>query len=341
MSKLRLQEVADEAGVSLATASLALSGKGKISVPVRQRVRDAAASLGYERRSSKAADRLRPPQTITVLLPVDDAWAQTFHLVRPIIMEIERSLIRENYYPVVIPAFFTPDEEKIVSQILANEAKAVFSIHYGNAALFQKLEGMGIPVVVIMNNNFQDQFYSVCIDDFQGAYEGCLHLIRLGHREIGYVDYPRPDLPAVVVDRFIGFRKAIDEYAIPWKAERRITVALRDRASLRDALAGLFRGPTKPTALFAHDDYFAAIVIAELQSLGMTVPRDVSIIAPGDVINYDEPFAPRITTMRTNAVLMGQISGDLMINRLKKRPEDIHVLKVKQQLVDRGSCRQI
>lgn len=61
----------------------------------------------------------------------------------------------------------------------------------------------------------------------------------------------------------------------------------------------------------------------------------------GDVINYDEPFAPRITTMSTNTALMGQMSGDLMMNRLKRRPEDIHVLKVKQQLVDRGSCRQI
>jgi LacI family transcriptional regulator len=341
MIKPRLQEVADEAGVSLTTASLALSGKGKISLPVRKRVQDAAASLGYAGRGPRPAERPNPPHTITILLPVDDVWAPTFHFVRPIIMEIERSLIRENYYPVVIPTFYTPDEEKIVSKILANEAKAVFSIHYGNAALFQKLEGMGIPVVVINNNNFQDQFYSVCIDDFQGAYEGCLHLIRLGHREIGYIDYPRPDLPAVVVDRFIGFKKAIDEYAISWREERRITTALHDRAALRDALARLFGGPSKPTALFAHDDHFASRVLAELQAMGLSVPRDVSLIAPGDVINYDEPFAPRITTMRTNTVLLGQISGDLMMNRLRRRPEDIHVLKVKQQLVDRGSCRQI
>jgi LacI family transcriptional regulator len=341
MSKPKLQQVADQAGVSLTTASLALSGKGKISLPVRRRVMDTAALLGYKGRPIRISSDLPRPQTITVLLPVDDVWASTFHFIRPIIMEIERSLIRENYYPVVIPTFFTPDEEKIVTNILANEAKAVFSIHYGNAALFRKLEEMGIPVVVIMNNNFQDQFYSVCIDDFQGAYEGCLHLVRLGHREIGYLEYPRPDLPAIVVDRFIGFKKAMDEYAIPFREQWRISAPLRDRQALHDALAGLFGGVPRPTALFVHDDYFASRAIAELAALGLSVPRDVSVIAPGDVIDYDEPFAPRITTMSTNTALMGQISGDLMLNRLRSRPEDIHVLKVKQQLVDRGSCRQV
>jgi len=341
MPKLKLQQVADQAGVSLTTASLVLSGKGKISLPVRRRVIDAAAMLGYKGRPARATSVPLHPQSITILLPIDDVWAPTFHLIRPIIMEIERSLIRENYYPVIIPAFYTPDEEKIVAKILANEAKAVFSIHYGNAALFRKLEDMGIPVVVIMNNNFQDQFYSVCIDDFQGAYEGCLHLIRLGHRDIAYLEYPRPDLPAIVVDRFIGFKKAMDEFALPFREGWRVSAPLRDREALHDAIAGLFGGKPRPTALFVHDDYFASRAIPELATLGIAVPRDVSLIAPGDVVNYDEPFAPRITTMSTNTALMGQISGDLMMNRLRRKPEDIHVLKVKQQLVDRGSCRHI
>jgi DNA-binding LacI/PurR family transcriptional regulator len=45
--------------------------------------------------------------------------------------------------------------------------------------------------------------------------------------------------------------------------------------------------------------------------------------------------------MRINTVLMGQISAELILNRMKRKPDDIHVLKIKQQLVDRGSCRRI
>ena len=46
--------------------------------------------------------------------------------------------------------------------------------------------------------------------------------------------------------------------------------------------------------------------------------------------------------MRINTVLMGQISAELILNRMRRKPDDdIHVLKIKQQLVDRGSCRRI
>jgi LacI family transcriptional regulator, galactose operon repressor len=339
MLEPKLKNVAEEAHVSLTTASLALSGKGKISSAVRERVAKAALKIGYQRRESHKGSEL--PSTVMILMPVDDRWAHIFYFIRPIIVEIERSLIREGFYPVLLPTFYSSDEEDMVSKILANEAKAVLSIHYGNDRLFRSLEQRGIPVVVVMNNNFQDTLYSVCVDDFQGAYEGCLHLLRLGHTTIGYVDYPRPELPAIVVDRFFGFRKALEEFSIQFSAELRLTVDLRDRDKLVAGLRALFSRDPRPTALFVHDDYFAVRVIEELSVLGLRMPDDVSIIAPGDVLDYNEPFVPQITTMKINTSLMGQISADLIMNRLRRNPEDIHVLKVKQQLVDRGSCRRI
>ncbi len=336
--KPRLRQVAEQAGVSLTTASMALSGKGHISHAVRLRVVDTAQRIGYARKAPKET----APSTITILLPVDDKWAHVFYLIRPIIVEIERTLITAGYYPAILPTFYESNVENTIAKILANEAKAVFSIHYGNAALFSQLEGMGIPVVVIMNSNYQDTFYSVCVDDFQGAYEGTLHLIKLGHKAIGYVDFPRPDLPASVVDRYIGFKKALDEYGFPFDSSWRLTVPQDDRAALGEGLRALFSSKDRPTALFVHDDHFAARVMSELAVQGLTVPEDVSLIAPGDVLNYSDPFVPQITTMRINTVLMGQISAELILNRMRRKPDDdIHVLKIKQQLVDRGSCRRI
>jgi len=341
MAKPKLIHVAQKASVSLTTASMALSGKGKISREVRERVLRAASTLGYQKREPRQEPQADAPRTITILLPVDEEWSHVFHFIRPIIVEIERNLIRENYYPVLLPTFYSAEAANTIAKILANEAKAVFSIHYGNQKLFSQLESLGIPVVLIMNNNFQDTLYSVCVDDFQGAYEGCLHLIRLGHRLIGYVDYHRPDLPAVVVDRFIGFKKAMDEYALPFDPRLRLTVRLEDRAALAEGIRRLFAEAQAPTALFVHDDYFAARVVSELSGLGLRVPGDVSIIAPGDVLNFADPFVPQITTMRINTALMGQISADLLLSRIRRKSEDIHVLKIKQQLVDRGSCRRI
>jgi LacI family transcriptional regulator len=337
MGKPRLRQVAEQAGVSLTTASMVLAGKGKISPGVRTRVVEVARKIGYQRRAPAAES----PGTVTILLPFDDQWAHTFHVVRPIIVGIERTLIRAGSYPVIVPTWYSSDVENVVAKILANEARAVFSIHYGNEALFRTLEDMGIPVVVIMNNNFQDSFYSVCVDDFQGSYEACLHLLRLGHTEVGCVDFPRPDLPAIVADRFIGFKKALDEWRIPFDEDRmRLTVPLADREALRAGLRRMFAGAGRPTGLFVHDDYFAARVISELAIMGLGVPQDVSIIAPGDVLDYSDLFVPQITTMKVNVGLMGELAADLILNRIRRGPDDIHVLKVKQQLADRGSCRR-
>ena len=276
MPKPKLQNVADEAKVSLTTASLSLSGKGKISTAVRERVAEAARKLGYKRKETRASPPPDAPSTVTILIPMNDTWAHVFSFIRPIIEEIERSLIRESFYPLVLPTFNSSDSENIIAKILANRPRAVFSIHYGNETLFRQLEEKGIPVVVVMNNNFQDTLSSVCVDDFQGAYEGCLHLLRLGHTAIGYVDYHRPELPAVVVDRFIGFRKAMDEFSIPFSAAQRLTTDLEDNEGLAAGLRGLFSRQPKPTALFVHDDYFAARVMAELSVMGLHVPEDVS-----------------------------------------------------------------
>jgi DNA-binding LacI/PurR family transcriptional regulator len=61
-------------------------------------------------------------------------------------------------------------------------------------------------------------------------------------------------------------------------------------------------------------------------------------MAPGDVLYYNKSFIPRITTMRINTTYMGKIIYQMLMNRMEHRPEDLHVLKVKHQLVRRGTC---
>jgi DNA-binding LacI/PurR family transcriptional regulator len=89
------------------------------------------------------------------------------------------------------------------------------------------------------------------------------------------------------------------------------------------------------------DDDLAVRVYDVLRRRGLSVPADLSLIAPGDVLDYQLPHTPPITTMKINTTLMGRITAELLLNRLKHRQEEIHVLKVNQKLVDRGSCRAI
>jgi len=341
VSLATLKDVAKEAGISLATASLVLNGKGTISKEVKKRVYSAAKKLGYRKNIYASSVAGNSFSHIAVLVHEDYDKAFEWNFIRHMIIQIENVITKKGYYPVLIPVNLTLKTRETLKKIISSGTGAVFSIHYGNKELFTQLEDLGLPVVVVNNSNYQDTFYSVCVDDFQGAYEGTLHLIKLGHRNILYLEYDRPDIPSVVADRFIGFKKAIDEYSINFPEEYRIRVNLYDMDGLSSRLKDLFLNKKRPTAVFSHDDYFAARIMVVLNSLRLKVPEDVSIIAPGDTLDYNQPYIPRITTMSINTDLLGKLAGELMINRFKNKPDDIHVLKVKQQLIKRGSCKKI
>jgi LacI family transcriptional regulator len=337
VSHARLKDIARKAKVSVATASLALSGKGRISDEVRSRVRDTADVLGYRARRPV---RLNSGATDSVgILHAEDREYE-WHFIRPTILELEHALRQKGYLPVLIPANTHADPEKVVRHVLDSRVESVFALQVFDGAVYSELRSRGVQVVVINNSGFQARFHSVCVDDFQGAYEGTLSLLALGHRSLAFVEYARPDSPNVVADRFIGFRKALEEHRVGFSPDRRLTVPFMDAKKLEKKLAALFSRPEKPTAVFAHDDYLGLYVIDALGRLGLSVPQDVSLVAPGDVLDYSLPLMPQITTMRIDTALLGKIAANLMFDLMRTMSPEVHVLKVKEQLVRRASCRQ-
>ncbi|MCF7929642.1 MAG: LacI family transcriptional regulator [Spirochaetales bacterium] len=335
--KITLQDVARQAGVSVTTASLVLSGKGKISTEVSKRVLQAAKSTGYQRKNYYKISSTNRSHFISVLYHL--SWNYEWLFMHPFFKHLEEVFLQQNYYMVQMEAITPKNSEERFRSIIASRAAAVCSLHFIDTDLFEMLEQVGIPVVIINNSNVQDRYHSVCVDDFQGAYEGARHLIELGHRNIAYLEYQRSDVPTVVTDRYIGFKKAIEEYQLPFPAMWRATVSdVNDIEELREKLSRLFKKENEITAVFAHDDYIAAKMISVLNEIGIRVPQDLSVIAPGDTIAYEEPFSPQITTMSINTALMGNLAADLALHLLNEQVEDIRVLKVKQQMIDRGSC---
>lgn len=73
--------------------------------------------------------------------------------------------------------------------------------------------------------------------------------------------------------------------------------------------------------------------MVQLEQLGISVPHDVSVIAPGDVMNYDLAYNWQITTTQ-----MGKAAASMMLARIKEGDDDVMVVKIRQQLMERGSC---
>ncbi|MBI9107879.1 MAG: LacI family DNA-binding transcriptional regulator [Spirochaetales bacterium] len=337
--KPKLRDVAELAGVSITAASMALSETGRISDETRTKVLTAAAELGYQRKikSTKITDF----NHVAVLVSCDYEWAFIWKFIQPLIEQIEVELKTVDLNLIMIPISHKSTPDEIFNKIKSSSAGAVISLHFGNDKLFIRLEENGIPVIVVMKSDFHDRFYSVCVDDFQGAYEAGCHLIKLGHKKIAYVGIERPDLPALSNDRFIGFKKAMDVNHLDLPPEYVFEFEAGHMEKLKRDIYPVFNtgSEKRPTAVFCLDDDLAQRFMLALKDLTLSIPGDVSIIAPGDVLDYNMPYIRPITTMQINTTYMGKIVSQMLINRLENTPDIQHGLKVQQHLVERGSCR--
>jgi LacI family transcriptional regulator, galactose operon repressor len=338
---VKLKDIAAKVGISIATASNALSGKRNISSEVAEKVRETAKEMGYVRRVNK-----NQVENHSLALLHLTCFPITWMFERDFIIQIEKSCKAQNLSPslICINNYRTPND--LFDAIITSKVQGVFSIHFGSNDIFYRLKELGIPVILINDSSYQDKFDSVLVDDFQGAYEGTYHLIKSGHTRIGYIqfddiEFDKVNLPFCKGDRFIGFKKAIDEESITFPDEYNVSVESKDFNKTVKQMRSLFSTKNKPTALFVQDDHLAGCIHAALSKIGLSVPRDVSLIAPGDVLDYSLPFTPSISTMRINSSTMAKLACDLMFKQLRKPDNEIQVLKVKQQLIDRGSIKQI
>ncbi|HUX14415.1 MAG TPA: LacI family DNA-binding transcriptional regulator [Spirochaetia bacterium] len=334
--KITLGEVARKSGVSIATASQVFNNSGRISDETRARVMRSADVLGYVHRRRHGIPG-RSKGVASLLLQMDPEWAFAFPFIRPIITSIAKELDAEGIDLVTIPMSHSDPVSRIIARLESVESRAVFTIHFAARKLITQLETMGIPVIVIMNGNFQDEFHTVCVDDFQGAYEGTRYLIQLGHSRIGFVDQKREDLPILSTDRFIGFTKALNEAGIDFSESLRIRYEHEKFDELQSHLTRMMRTQNAPTAFFCLDDDLAWRVFLSAEKAGLRVPGDISLLAPGDVLDYSSPLVPQITTMRIDTEYMGKIAVHMMLNRSQGKPDTNHVVKVKQHLTVRAT----
>ena len=343
MSKITMKDVAQKAGVSPSTVSLVLSGKGTFSDDVRNKVYKAARKLDYIKSIHTPSIAAKQISHIAILVCEDYEKAFEWNFVRRMLINLESEITQKHYYPVLVPVTLAQDIREIFEKIVLAKVGAVLSIHYANATLFRQLEQQGLPVVLINNYENGDRFYTVCADVMDGGYKAVQHLLDHGHRRIAVMDYHRRDMPMLVEDVFWGFKKALDRENVAFPAHYRVTVNLYDEEELQQKLRVLFQQTESlPTAIFAHDDYFAARILSAFQRLGIRVPDDVSLTALGDTLDYQQPFIPKITTARLNNELLGKIAGEMILKRLKDgQSEHVDVLKVNYQLHDRGSSRKI
>lgn len=333
--KATIYDVAKEAGVSIATVSNAINGKGKVSKKRREQIFEIMERLQYQ--PSVIASALMGKKTFTLGLLIPD-------ISNPFFAEIARAIEDEAHqsgYSVIICSTDNQDE-RVERYISLLEQKRVDGMIIGtgveNAELLASLQTKEIPFVLVARESAALAVDTVVVDDFIGGMLSARHIAELGHRRIGILAENLKVSSSR--ERIRGFKQGLSEANVPFDDRDIVICEYRVEEGRRGARELLGR-PNPPTAMFCCNDLLAIGAMQVAKELGIRVPEELSIVGFDDTI-LASVTDPPLTTVSQPIGHMGKQAFQLLIENLVGGNGD----SVKQRIVllpelrIRGSTRQ-
>lgn len=322
-----LQDVAERAGCSLATASRALTLKGSVSDAMLRKVRRAAAELGYRHSISggKSGRRL----VVGILIP-----SITNPVFSSSLSSIENRMLMAGHGVLIAQSNYDPAREFDAVAALLNERPTGLILTLCEAERSGILD-LPLPPTVLLHNRPTSHFPSaVTVDNLKAGHELTAHLRDLGHRRILFLSgsFSASDRARL---RYDGYVKAMTEKGIePLPAMQISFVGDYDMLDLSTAIADW-----KPTAIIASNDLLAFGVIGALRREGLSVPGDISV-AGFDGISLGRMMDPPLTTIEMPDASMGAAAASLLLDIAENAAPPRH-LEMAYMLRRGGSVRAI
>ncbi|WP_158818909.1 LacI family DNA-binding transcriptional regulator [Methylocapsa sp. S129] len=304
-----IRDVASEAGVSPATVSRYLNKSIVLPPDTAARIEQACKKLDY--RPNQLAKRLSLGSSELIGL-VTPEIANPFFAALAAAAEDEAR--RAGYALLIVSTGGDPQMEIANIQRLDShhvDGLIVLTNRPDDGRLRQMITGRK-DVVLLDEDVPGAEVARIFVDNEQGAYAATRHLLDAGHRRIAHIGGPK-DLFSTR-ERFEGFSRAmreagarLDEALIRFGAYDRDSglAAIRDFANLK-----------APTAVFTGSDYIAIGVLAGLRQMGLSAPRDLSIVGFDDM-PFVDMMHPPLTTVRQPIEGMGRLGVRTLLAQIK------------------------
>ncbi|MEA3344851.1 MAG: substrate-binding domain-containing protein [Chloroflexota bacterium] len=202
-----------------------------------------------------------------------------------------------------------------------------------NVSNLRSLSQQGIPYVVVDRRVEGMDTDLVIGDSVGGAYELTKHLIELGHRRIGII--AGPEQVSTAEDRLAGYLKALEEFDIPVD-EALIKRGKFDQGSGYELTKELLELETRPTALFAGNNFIAIGALTALRERGIEVPDEMALVTFDEIPQLSAVY-PFLTVAAQPAYDMGTIATELLLERLDGEREGNREVVLETELILRRS----
>jgi LacI family transcriptional regulator len=315
-------DVAQSAGVSKATAARVLGNYGTASTEVKNKVREAAKTLGYQ--ANEIARSMTTGKSKTIGVIVGDIENPYFGQAVRGISDAARGA---GFDVVLSNSGEDPANEKAAVRVLLG--KRVDGLIVTPSSLTEvrhlhEVQQSGRPLVLLDRTIPGLDVDAVVTDDRHAALNATRLLIGKGHRRIAYISATESDDPiyrgphqislSTVMERIEGMLAASREAGIE-HPERYIRLGV-DRRGLGDGtITNLLQSEQRPTAVLASDSIVALQVFKTLRRIGMAIPEDVSLIAFHDA-DWTSVTTPPITVISQPIYELGFESAQVLLQRM-------------------------
>ncbi|WHO37967.1 LacI family DNA-binding transcriptional regulator [Sphingobium sp. AP49] len=308
-----IADVARRAGVSIRTVSRVINRSSLVNADTRKKVEQIIAQLHFH--PSARARGLRTGRSYLIGLLHNDRNALVLGAVQ---RGIARVAAKHGYELVVHP---TPDSDDNaiadISQFVSRskvDGVIVMPPDSGAPGLPQSLAGAGVSAVALSAVPLHGYAAILVSEERAAARDVGLHLMALGHRHVGLVSGPHSAHSAQ--ERRAGLIEALAAGGIDLAGEAEGDYGFESGVA---QTRRLLTSAVPPTAIFVSNDIMAAGALQAATELGLSVPRDVSIVGFDDSI-LARMLTPPITTVNRPMIDMAAWATTCLIDIIEGRP---------------------
>lgn len=312
MTKVRITDVAERAGVSIKTVSRVINREPNVRGDTRERVENAIATLKF--RPNPFARSLAAKRAFVVGLLYDNPSCSY-------VVDIQQGALkvcqREQYELLIHPSDAQrSDLLSEVGNLLRNSKVDGFLLTpplSDHEPLLTMLRNSEARFVRIAPGDRAETARSVFTNDRESCAQMTEYLLALGHRSIAFI-VGHPDHKAVA-ERYLGYADGLKKAGVPLN-KRLVKQGFNTFQSGVECALELLKQPDRPSAVFASNDEMAVGVMRVAQQAGLRIPAQLSVVGFDDIPMGHQIF-PALTTIRQPVEAMAMRGAELLLSQLR------------------------
>jgi DNA-binding LacI/PurR family transcriptional regulator len=326
--KITIKQIADMAGVSIATVSRVINNKSTVKDDTRRKILDLMEKVNFN--SSPALTTNQTSRTILLCVP---DFNNPFNSL--VISGIQQSAAR-NYYRVLI---LQSKELQLTFEdfenILKNHSFAGI-ILLTSVTDIRIMELLSVSGPIVMCSEYCDvnDISFVSIDNVTAARTATEYLIRCGCKKIALLNFSLQF--SFAKQREQGYLEALKNLGLEQREEWIAHISSMNYESAYSYANNLFSLPNRPDACFAVTDVYAVAVLRAARKMRLRIPEDVSVIGFDD-IELSSMTNPSITTVKQPSIQIGYQACELLIEKINNPYTSKKRLILNSELVVRES----